>query len=80
MVDTLRADKVHAYNAKTRVTTPNYDAFAADATRFEWAQVPGTWSLPSHASLLTGVYPTVHQRDRARGEAVARTSRSSPRR
>ena len=61
MVDTLRADKLHAYNAKTRVTTPNYDAFAADATRFEWAQVPGTWSLPSHASLLTGVYPTVHR-------------------
>jgi arylsulfatase A-like enzyme len=41
--------------------TPNYDAFAADATRFAWAQVPGTWSLPSHASLLTGVYPTVHR-------------------
>ena len=61
MVDTLRADKVHAYNPKTRVQTPNYDAFAADATRFEWAQVPGTWSLPSHASLLTGVYPTVHK-------------------
>jgi arylsulfatase A-like enzyme len=61
MVDTLRADKLHAYNTKTRVLTPNYDAFAADATRFEWAQVPGTWSLPSHASLLTGVYPTVHR-------------------
>jgi choline-sulfatase len=61
MVDTLRADKVHAYNPKTRVETPNYDAFAADSTRFEWAQVPGTWSLPSHASLLTGVYPTVHK-------------------
>jgi choline-sulfatase len=61
MVDTLRADKLRPYNEKTRVTTPNYDAFAADATRFEWAQVPGTWSLPSHASLLTGVYPTVHR-------------------
>jgi len=61
MVDTFRADKMHAYNSKTRVQTPNYDAFAADATRFEWAQVPGTWSLPSHASLLTGVYPSVHK-------------------
>jgi choline-sulfatase len=61
MVDTLRADKLRPYNAKTRVATPNYDAFAADATRFAWAQVPGTWSLPSHASLLTGVYPTVHR-------------------
>jgi choline-sulfatase len=61
MVDTFRADKMHAYNPRTRVQTPNYDAFAADATRFEWAQVPGTWSLPSHASLLTGVYPSVHK-------------------
>ncbi len=61
MVDTLRADKLRAYNPKSRVLTPNYDAFAADATRFAWAQVPGTWSLPSHASLLTGVYPTVHK-------------------
>ncbi len=61
MVDTLRADKVHAYNPKTIVQTPNYDVFAADATRFAWAQVPGTWSLPSHASILTGVYPGVHK-------------------
>jgi hypothetical protein len=61
MVDTLRADKVHVYNPKTNVLTPNYDAFAADATRFAWNQVPGTWSLPSHASILTGVYPSVHK-------------------
>jgi choline-sulfatase len=61
MVDTLRADKVHVYNPRTVVQTPHYDAFAADATRFAWAEVPGTWSLPSHASILTGVYPTVHK-------------------
>jgi choline-sulfatase len=53
------------------VQTPNYDAFAADATRFAWAQVAGTWSLPSHASLLTGVYPTVHR-------ATAADSKLSP--
>ncbi len=61
MVDTLRADKVRVYNPKTIVRTPSYDAFSADATRFAWAHVPGTWSLPSHASILTGVYPTVHK-------------------
>jgi len=61
MCDTLRADKVHVYNPKTNVLTPNYDAFAADATRFGWAQVQGTWSLPSQASMLTGVYPNVHK-------------------
>jgi len=61
MCDTLRADKVHVYNLKTNVLTPHYDAFAADATRFAWAQVQGTWSLPSQASMLTGVYPNVHK-------------------
>lgn len=61
MCDTLRADKVHVYNPKTNVITPNYDAFASDAVRFAWAQVPGTWSLPSQASMLTGVYPNVHK-------------------
>ena len=71
MVDTFRADKMHGYNGKTRVLTPNYDAFAADATRFAWATVQGTWSLPSHASLLTGVYPTVHK-------ATAHESKLSP--
>jgi choline-sulfatase len=71
MVDTLRADKVHVYNPKTVVQTPNYDAFAAEATRFAWMAVPGTWSLPSHASILTGVYPTVH-------EAIAHDAKVSP--
>lgn len=61
MCDTLRADKVRVYNPKSKVATPNYDAFAADATRFAWTQVPGTWSLPSQASILTGVYPNVHK-------------------
>jgi choline-sulfatase len=71
MVDTLRADKVRVYNPKTRVETPHYDAFAGDATRFAWAHVPGTWSLPSHASILTGVYPTTHK-------ATAHEARLSP--
>ena len=61
MIDTFRADKMRAYNPKSIVETPNYDAFAADATRFAWNQVPGTWSLPSQASMLTGVYPNVHK-------------------
>jgi arylsulfatase A-like enzyme len=61
MCDTLRADKVRVYNPKTNVITPSYDAFAKDATRFTWAQTQGTWSLPSQASMLTGVYPTVHR-------------------
>jgi arylsulfatase A-like enzyme len=60
MIDTLRADKLTAYNPATRVKTPNITEWAKGAVRVEWPMVPGTWSLPSHASLLTGLEPPVH--------------------
>ncbi len=39
---------------------PAIDAFAAKSARFTYALAPAAWTLPSHASLLTGVYPTRH--------------------
>ncbi|MGK2859016.1 MAG: sulfatase-like hydrolase/transferase [Thermoanaerobaculia bacterium] len=58
-VDTLRADRVGAYGA-TSGATPNLDALARAGVRFETAisQVPLT--LPSHATILTGLLPTRH--------------------
>jgi Flp pilus assembly protein TadD len=55
-VDTLRADHLPAYGYKG-VETPALDALARDAIVFDEAisQVPLT--LPSHASLLTGLFP-----------------------
>jgi choline-sulfatase len=55
-IDTLRADHVGCYGAKT-VKTPALDALAANGVLFEHAisQVPLTW--PSHAAILTGTYP-----------------------
>ncbi|HXE90164.1 MAG TPA: sulfatase-like hydrolase/transferase [Terriglobales bacterium] len=55
-VDTLRADRIGAYGA-TNVFTPAVDALAKDGILFEraLAQVPLT--LPSHAGILTGMYP-----------------------
>lgn len=55
-IDTLRADHVGCYGAKT-VKTPTLDALASDGVVFERAisQVPLTW--PSHAVILTGTYP-----------------------
>lgn len=61
MIDTLRPDHVGCYNPKTRVKTPNLDAFAGRGVLFKNASVQGNWSLTSHASLLSGVYPTVHK-------------------
>jgi len=55
-IDTLRADHVGCYGAKT-VQTLTLDSLAQDGVVFERAisQVPLTW--PSHAVILTGTYP-----------------------
>jgi arylsulfatase A-like enzyme len=72
MVDTLRADKLSSYNAETRVKTPAFALLAREGARFASATVQGNYSLPSHASLLTGVYPSVHHmtEDTARLDAA----------
>ena len=58
-IDTLRADHLPAYGYRG-VATPNLDALARDSVVFENAlsQVPLT--LPSHASLFTGLLPFEH--------------------
>jgi arylsulfatase A-like enzyme/Tfp pilus assembly protein PilF len=58
-IDTLRADRVGAYGAKD-VATPTLDALAARGVLFEEAMASVPLTLPSHASLLTGLYPATH--------------------
>ena len=55
-IDTLRADRVGCYGAAD-IKTPTIDGLAHDGIVFERAiaQVPLTW--PSHAAILTGLYP-----------------------
>ena len=58
-IDTLRADRVGAYGwAAAR--TPAMDALAARGIRFTRAFATAPITLPSHASLLTGLYPPGH--------------------
>ena len=60
LVDTMRWDALKAY-APTAVTkTPNFDAFIEKGTMFDHFTVQGAHSIPSHASFLTGLYPTAH--------------------
>jgi arylsulfatase A-like enzyme len=59
VVDTLRADHVGAHGYP-RATTPNLDALAADGLSFAAATAPSSWTLPSHASLFTGLRPADH--------------------
>lgn len=55
-IDTVRADHLGCYG-DTNIQTPTLDALAHDGIVFERAvsQVPLTW--PSHAAILTGLYP-----------------------
>ena len=60
VVDTLRADHLGVYGYE-RPTSPRIDAFAADALRFADATSPAPWTLPSLATLMTSLYPSVHR-------------------
>jgi len=59
LVDTLRADALSCYGYE-RPTSPEVDAFAADAVRFDDCRATTSWTKPSVASLLTSLYPTSH--------------------
>jgi arylsulfatase len=69
-LDTTRVDHLSCYGYE-RETTPNLDAFAARAVRFDRAWSTSSWTLPAHASLFTGKYPSRHGADYdPRGSAV----------
>jgi arylsulfatase A-like enzyme len=59
VLDTVRAPNTSAYG-HTRATTPTLEALASEGALFADATSPATWSLPSHASLFTGRYPSSH--------------------
>ena len=66
-IDTLRPDHLGAYGYE-RATSPHIDALAASGVLFENALSPSSWTLPAHASLLSGSSPYRHG-------AVAATAR-----
>ncbi len=59
-IESLRADHVSTYGY-ARATTPNLDALAAQATRYANARSVTSWTLTSHATMFTGLYPSAHQ-------------------
>lgn len=59
VLDTVRSDRLSSYGYARR-TTPEIDAFAADAIRFTSFFATSSWTLPSHASLFTGLFPIRH--------------------
>lgn len=58
-LDTLRADHLSLYGYE-RPTSPAIEAFAGRSTLYTRALATAPWTLPSHASMFTGLYPVEH--------------------
>jgi choline-sulfatase len=58
-MDTTRADHLGAWGYKD-AHTPNLDALAARGTRFARCDTAAPITLPSHATILTGLFPPHH--------------------
>ena len=59
-LDTFRRDALGVLAPGRRSATPRLDGLAADAVLFTTAYAPVPFTLSSHMSLLTGVYPDAH--------------------
>jgi arylsulfatase A-like enzyme len=59
VLDTTRADILSAYGY-AKETSPNLASLAHEGILFEQATSTDFWTLPAHASLLTGQYPSDH--------------------
>jgi arylsulfatase len=59
-VDTLRADALGDFGAPAGAS-PAIDAISREGIVFKNATAPSSWTLPSLASIMTGVSPLVHE-------------------
>lgn len=59
VLDTTRASSLSVYG-HARPTTPRLEEFARSAVRFDRCVSPSPWTVPAHASLFTGLYPSAH--------------------
>ncbi len=58
-MDALRFDRT-GLSGNTQGLTPNLDAFAREAVVFHNAVASASWTLPSHMSVWTARWPSVH--------------------
>ena len=57
VMDTARAKSCSVYDADRR-TTPTLEEFSEQSVTYDHAIAPSSWTLPSHAAMFTGQYPT----------------------
>jgi arylsulfatase A-like enzyme len=60
VLDTLRADRLSIYNDNIK-TSKNLKKLSEDSLVFEQCIASSPWTLPSHASLFTGLYVSEHK-------------------
>jgi len=68
-IDTFRPDFLTCYNSSSISKTPNIDRIAEDGVLFTKAYSTTAWTSPGLISVLTGMYPTVHNVT-ARGKSI----------
>jgi arylsulfatase A-like enzyme len=61
IMDSLRADKIRAFNPKARAETPNFDKLADSSAVFMHHFSPGNESQVSHATFWTSMYLAKHK-------------------
>lgn len=75
-LDTVRADHLSLYGY-ARQTTPNLTEFAAGALVYQHAIAASDWTLASHASIFTGMYPERHHAHRSPDAPAGRPLQST---
>jgi arylsulfatase A-like enzyme len=72
VIDALRADHLSSYGY-SRPTSTAIDRLATEGVVFENAMSTASYTLPSHASLVTGLYPADHGVDWNTSHGFARS-------
>jgi len=60
--DTARSDRF-PFDGYARPTAPNLEVVAREGVVYTQAFSPAPWTVPAHASLFTGQYPSLHRTD-----------------
>jgi len=68
-IDTLRADHLGCYGYRGD-TSPHMDGFSREAVRFARTYAPSATTLPSHATMLTSLYPGTHKAEVERSRSL----------
>lgn len=59
-LDTTRADHLGCYGYPPPAKTPHLDGLAREGIRFNRVYCPAPLTLPSHCSIMSGLYPVTH--------------------